>query len=184
MPTPLPTSTELVAQLRASDRAEPSRRRGTISEWDGNVATGTWPAELVGDVALLLLTTLTEEDGSLDMVGAALMQRHGQDVHLKPLKRARRNLRGRATLRDWRLEVDRATSMIEARSAGTCECVPQAKHGASAKGPLFEMQKESVDKEQYSMRFEVRCRRCGTLWSVREEHGYHYPLSYWSKRSG
>ncbi len=182
MSTALPTSSELVSQLREND-LEPTGRRATLNDWNAQMVSGAWPAELLGDTAFLLLTTLTEEDGSLDMVAAELMQQHGQARHLDPLKAARKSLRPRVTLRDWRLEVDRAISMIEARAANECECVAQAKHGAAAGNSGFEVLSKTSDDDEFTIRYDLRCRRCGRLWLVRERHGYHYPQSDWSERS-
>jgi hypothetical protein len=136
---------------------------------------------LLGEVALVLLATLTEEDGSLDMAAAALIRQFGGPTHLERLTALRPSLRPRKALRDWRHEVGRAISTLQARADGRCTCDAEAGHGVPVRTDGFTVEAERSDVP-YTIDYEVRCDGCGRTWAVREEHGYHYPVFRWERR--
>lgn len=150
-----------------------------VASWKTAHADGQLAGTTLADVALLLLQTLTEADGSLDMVAAELLRHHGEARHLDPLRAVRPKLRPRTGLRDWRLEVGRAIATIEARVAGRCECSVHAQHGAPVTFSGCTVEREETDLANYAVLYDVRCDGCGRRWRVTEQHGYHYPSFGW-----
>ena len=173
-----PPIPELLAQLRAAAAESSSARGELLLSWESQVVDGPLDASVLADVALALLATLSEEDGSLDMVASDLLRRHGGAGHLEPLRALRPSLRPRQALRDWRIEVGRAIATIEARADGRCVCGVEASHGGPVKTGAFTIDEER-SPEPYVIEHSVRCVACERSWIVREEHGYHYPVFYW-----
>lgn len=179
----VPPPPEAVAMLHALRAEAPLPAKGQwdmVAAWKAAHAAGTLPAGLLADVALLLLQTLTEADGSLDMVAAELLHHHGEARHIAPLRAVRPKLRPRMALRDWRLEVDRAIAMLEARAAGRCDCSVHASHSAPVMFSGCDVESEQTDTANYLIRYQVRCTACGRRWQIEEQHGYHYPTFSWS----
>jgi hypothetical protein len=170
---------EMLRELRAQAGLPERGRWQLVERWKAEHAAGALDGERLADVALLLLQTLRDDDGSLDMVAADLLRRHGGPRHLEPLRVVRPKLRARTGLRDWRLEVGRAIASIEARLAERCECGVHAAHGAPLGAADCEIERVRTDHAGYGVDYEVRCRRCGQRWLVREQHGYHYPTFAW-----
>lgn len=169
----------MLCELRALAPLPDRGRWQLVERWKAEFAAGSLDGDRLADVALLLLQTLRDDDGSLDMVAADLLRRHGSTRHLEPLRAVRPRLRPRTGLRDWRLEVGRAVATIEARVTGRCECGVHAAHGAPLGPADCEIEGEHTDLEGYGVDYAVRCRRCGRRWHVREQHGYHYPTFEW-----
>ncbi len=170
---------EMLRTLRAQAPLPDRGRWNLVERWKSAQAAGELDGERLADLALLLLQTLREDDGSLDMVAAELLRLHGGARHLEPLRAVRPKLRPRTGLRDWRLEVGRAIATIEARAQGRCECTVHAAHGAPLAPANCAVERESTDLDGYGIDYDVRCRDCGRRWQVREQYGYHYPTFNW-----
>ena len=182
-PPPLPATsldpTAMLAALRAADPLPSRAQHELVRQWETAHAAGQLEGATLADFALLLLQTLTDEDGSLDMAAAGLLREHGEGRHLGPLRAVRPKLRPRKALRDWRLEVDRAMAMIEARVEGRCACGVHAMHGAPLTFSGCEVEDESTDLVNYSICYRVRCLGCRRRWDITEQHGYNYPTFSW-----
>lgn len=169
------------AAMLAELRAAPAKERFALAcSWGAACAAGQLPGAALADMALLLLQTLSEDDDILDMQATELLREYGEPRHLEPLRKAQAGLRPRGGFRDWRLEVPRAISAIEARAEGRCECTVDARHGMALRPAGFEVEEERVDTVEYTVTFRVRCLQCRRRWEITERHGYHYPSSYWA----
>lgn len=169
------------AAMLAELRAAPAKERFTLARsWGAACAAGQLPGAALADMALLLLQTLSEDDDILDMQATELLREYGEPRHLEPLRKAQAGLRPRGAFRDWRWEVPRAISAIEARAEGRCECTVDARHGVALRPAGFEVEEERVDTVEYTVTFRVRCLQCGRRWQVMERHGYHYASTYWA----
>ena len=115
------------------------------------------------------------------MVAADWLRRFGRPEHLDAVRALRPKLRPRTALRDWRLEVDRAIAMLQARAEGGCGCAVDAAHGAPPVSRDYERLSDTTDRERYAIIWQVRCRSCTRRWDVVEQHGYHYPTFAWSR---
>lgn len=172
------TPDALVADLRATLAAPGAPITARIAALNSAVARGDLAASTVAEAALRLLETLTDADGILDMTATELLTNYGDGSALPRLRAVRPRLRPRIAMRDWRFEVDRVVTVLEARAAGRCECAAEAAHGAPVWGPNWAVEEET-SPEPYVLRRIVRCTRCGRRWTVLEEDGYHYPLFRW-----
>lgn len=160
----------LVAALRAAHAAgAPTPPLGDVE-----------PAVLA-EAALLLLETLDDADGSLDMWAAGVLLDHGEGRHLDRLRAVRPHLRPRVALRDWRREVDRVIAALSARGGGACDCAAEAAHGAPVYGERWEVESEVPGDHQTTL--QVRCRLCGRGWRVVSDDSYHYPTFDWTPRT-
>lgn len=126
------------------------------------------------------LETMGDGDGiSWGMIACDVLRRHGTTVEGARLKAIKPQLPARRALRDWRLEATRALAVIDARAAGECTCVAEARHGGPVVAPTLTVLSEEVDVSQYAVVMQVSC-TCGRHWKVNRQEGYHYPVFYWS----
>ncbi len=176
--------TAMLVALRAAAPAPADGQSALVRSWQAAHAAGQLSGATLADVALLLLQTLREDDDILDMAATDLLRLHGEARHLAPLRQLRPTLRPRGGFRDWRIEVARAISAIEARIEGRCSCTVDARHGAPLAPSGCEIEAEHVDVDLYIVTYQVRCGQCGSRWSVTERHGYHYPSYDWAALAG
>lgn len=170
----------LLAALRAAAQTSVAAERALERDWQAALDAGALTGAALADVGLLLLQTLGDGDDSLDMTAAELLRRHGEARHLAPLRQLLPNLRPRAALRDWRLELARAIATIEARAEGCCGCGVDASHGVPIGAAAVAVEAEQVDAAAYTATSRVRCQRCGRRWAVTERFGGHYSSYAWA----
>lgn len=106
--------------------------------------------------------------------------------HLTKISDAVHNLRPSETpsLRDSRDIVWTALHIIEGRSKNLCRCniyphTNQLHPKDQAKHALVKLISEDEPKD-WMCKFTCQCKACDQLFSVIENHGYHYPISKWS----
>jgi hypothetical protein len=49
--------------------------------------------------------------------------------------------------------------------------------------PHFEVLGRKVFSESYTSSMWAHCKKCGTVWQVDEDPGYHYPYQTWNRSS-
>ncbi len=175
-------STRWLAALRAAYARSLEEGSEHWSRAQAAVTSGAVPAAALAEAALLALETMGPDDPtSLGMSACDALRLHGIEAQLDRLRRVRPVLPARTGLRDWRVEASRALEVIEARVSGTCTCAAEAAAKAGVYGEQWRIEDETVDAEHYCVRMKVRCTHCESLWSVRREDGYHYPLFAWSR---
>lgn len=146
------------------------------------VAAGEVPASALAQAALLALETMGPADSiSLGMSACEVLRVHGGAGELERLRAVRPMLPARKGLRDWRIETSRAIHIIHARVAGSCTCAAEADCGAPVYGAQWAVESERVDHDEYCVYMIVRCTRCGSRWTVRQDDSYHYPTFAWTK---
>lgn len=117
---------------------------------------------------------------SWGMRACDVVRRHGGAAEAARLRAVRHRLPAVRALRDWRLEADRALSVIDARTAGRCACEAEARHGVPIAGPAWQVEHEEVDHAGYAINHRVRCAACGRRYRVVQQEGYHYPIFRWT----
>jgi len=164
-------------------RAAQVRSLTALHDW-WREAAGRVPGEQLARWAVDALEGMGDGDSiSWGMLACDVLRRHGGPDEAARLRAVRSRLPARRALRDWRLEVGRALSVIGARAAGGCTCAAEASHGAPAFAPQFTVASEETDHAHYAVIMQVYC-RCGRRWRVVRQEGYHYPVFRWAALDG
>lgn len=146
------------------------------------VIEGTCSAVDLAKAALIALQTMADGDPtSLGMAACDALREHGGAAEIVGLQQARSRLPGRPGLRDWRVDADAALVVMQARAKGVCTCAAEASQGAAPYAGLWRVESQIQEPEYRCTRMKVHCNVCGSVWMVRREDSYHYPIFAWSR---
>lgn len=167
----------------AGARAAQATSLSALHDWWREAERRADPATLAGWAVEALQTMAGDDSTTWGMRACDVLRRHGGADEAEALQRIRGALPPRKGLRDWRVEADRARSVMLSRGDGGCTCAAEARHGAPVHGDQWQVESERVDHAQYGVVSTVRC-RCGRRWQVLRHDGYHYPVFRWTAHDG
>jgi len=139
--------------------------------------------QILNSFALSVMTTFTADKGYLVAYYCCrILINHGTPDLLEDILPIRRQLPPLPGLRDYRVDYSELVDVLTAKSRGICACIPRSQYNTSPRDPMYAIQKENAERNDFTTIYLVDCRRCGTPWKVTEETSYHYPLFHWARQ--